>query len=136
MGTGDDLFVLDMGKPIRIVDLAEDVIKLSGYRLDEIPIVFTGRRPGEKLIEVLWEPDAQIEATAHPEVLRVNERAEAVDVELLLADFARAGRNRTAIEAALAHWVETYAPPRDIRDREPGRSPLMPGRGSTMSPRH
>ena len=127
MGTGDDLFVLDMGEPIRIVDLAEDVIKLSGFSLDEIPIVYTGMRPGEKLTEALWEPEARIEPTEHPEVLRVNESAAPVDIELLLADFARAGRNREAIEAALAHWVETYAPPQAPPDRVPGQSPIVPG---------
>ena len=52
MGKGGEVFVLDMGEPIKIVDLARDMIKLSGYKPDEdIPIVFTGIRPGEKLFE-------------------------------------------------------------------------------------
>jgi FlaA1/EpsC-like NDP-sugar epimerase len=117
MGTGDDLFVLDMGEPVRIVDLAEDVIKLSGYSIEEIPIVYTGMRPGEKLTESLWERDARVRPTAHPEILRVEERPGASDIELLLADLQQAVQSRPAIEAALAHWVETYAPPLEPRQR-------------------
>lgn len=56
IGTSGELYVLDMGTPVRIVDLAEDMIRLCGYEPDvEIPIVFTGMRPGEKLHEELIE---------------------------------------------------------------------------------
>lgn len=52
MGKGGEVFVLDMGKPVKIVDLAREMIKLSGFQPDkDIPIVFTGIRPGEKLFE-------------------------------------------------------------------------------------
>ena len=73
MGNGGELFVLNMGEPVRIVDLAEDLIKLSGYAATDIPIVFTGIRTGEKLSEGLWERDAKVESTRHPEILRVTE---------------------------------------------------------------
>jgi FlaA1/EpsC-like NDP-sugar epimerase len=126
LGTSDELFVLEMGEPIRIVDLAEDVIKLCGFSREEIPIVFTGMRPGEKLTEALWETDAVIEPTEHPEILRVRERTTPVEVELMLADLARAGRDRAAIEAALVHWVDSYAPPRPPSDHVPGQSPITP----------
>lgn len=53
MGESGQVFVLDMGEPVRIVDLARDMIRLSGHSLDEIPIVFSGLRPGEKLYEEL-----------------------------------------------------------------------------------
>src|SRR5262249_45562678 len=73
MGRGGELFVLKMGQPLRIVQLAEDLIRLSGLTVEEIPIVYTGLRPGEKLEERLWEEGAVIEDTPHPEVLRVRE---------------------------------------------------------------
>jgi FlaA1/EpsC-like NDP-sugar epimerase len=124
MGTGGEVFVLDMGEPIRIVDLARDVIKLSGCSLDEIPIVYTGIRPGEKLTEVLWEPDAVVRPTGHPEILRVEERPGASDIDRLLADFARAGSKRTAIEDALRRWVDTYTPLPRLPAAQPAETAL------------
>jgi FlaA1/EpsC-like NDP-sugar epimerase len=70
-GTGGELFVLDMGEPVRIVDLARDLIKLSGLAEEDIPIMFTGVRPGEKLHEALFDPGMKTRSTAHPEVLEV-----------------------------------------------------------------
>jgi FlaA1/EpsC-like NDP-sugar epimerase len=119
MGTGGELLVLNMGDPVPILDLAQDVIKLSGCSLDEIPIVYTGIRPGEKLTEALWEADAHIEQTAHPEILRVEERAAPISVDRMLSDLAHAAsqEDRAIIEATLAQWVETFAPPPDARAR-------------------
>ncbi len=68
MGKGGEIFVLDMGKPVRIVDLARDLVRLSGLDPDEIQIVFTGLRPGEKLYEELYFDDEERLPTPHEKV--------------------------------------------------------------------
>ena len=111
---GGELFVLNMGHPVPIVQLAEDLVRLSGLSAAEIPVVFTGLRPGEKLEERLWEPDAIVRPTAHPEVLHVDEQ-DPVDVAglrqalPLLTAAARSGE-RMRVEAALAQLIPSYVP--------------------------
>lgn len=68
MGNGAEIFVMDMGEPVRIVDLARDMIKLSGLQEDEIRILYTGLRPGEKLYEELLADDEQTLPTPHPKL--------------------------------------------------------------------
>ncbi len=69
IGNGGEIFVLDMGEPIRIVDLAEQLINLSGLTpYDDIDIIFTGLRPGEKLFEELLIEGEGIMPTAHPKI--------------------------------------------------------------------
>ena len=64
IGRGGEVFVLDMGKPIKIVDLAKEMIRLSGYEPDQdIPIVFVGPRPGEKFFEDILTAEEGTEAT-------------------------------------------------------------------------
>ena len=68
-GQGGQIFLLDMGEPIKIVDLARQMITLSGFRPDEdIDIAFTGVRPGEKLFEELRTEGENIEPTTHPKI--------------------------------------------------------------------
>ena len=71
MGTGGDLFVLDMGTPVRIVDLAKDMVRLSGLPEDAIEIVVSGIRPGEKLHEELAHKSEDITPTAHPKIMSI-----------------------------------------------------------------
>jgi FlaA1/EpsC-like NDP-sugar epimerase len=72
MGNGGEVFLLNMGQQVRILDLAEDLIRLSGLEPGrDIEIVFTGIRPGEKLSEDLWEQGTEYQKTAHPDIFRV-----------------------------------------------------------------
>jgi FlaA1/EpsC-like NDP-sugar epimerase len=70
MGEGGEIFILDMGKPVRIVDMARDLIRLHGFEPDQdIPIQFIGLRPGEKLREELITQGEGIVTTAHEKIL-------------------------------------------------------------------
>ncbi len=69
MGEGGEIFILDMGQPVRILDLAVDMIRISGLRpYEDIDVVFTGVRPGEKLFEELETVGENIAKTRHPKV--------------------------------------------------------------------
>ena len=83
MGRGGDVFVLNMGEQIRIYDLAQDLIRLSGLEPGkDIEIIFTGIRPGEKLSEALWDEGADYVPTNHPDVLRLNENELSTSIDL------------------------------------------------------
>ena len=71
------------------------------------------------MTETLWESDADVRQTSHPDVLQVHERDQPIDVEQLRTEMARAAteRDRHEIEAVLARWVETFAPPPDAGER-------------------
>jgi FlaA1/EpsC-like NDP-sugar epimerase len=69
LGDSGNIFMLDMGEPIKIVDLARDLIRLSNHTEDEIPIVFTGMRPGEKLFEEIRLKGEDIRETVHPQIV-------------------------------------------------------------------
>jgi FlaA1/EpsC-like NDP-sugar epimerase len=74
MGEQGEVFVLDMGEPVRVVDLAADLIRLSGLEVNrDIEIKYTGLRPGEKLYEELFFSNDTAEATSHPKILRARE---------------------------------------------------------------
>ena len=75
MGEGGEIFVLDMGESVKIVDLARDMIALSGLDHDDIEISFTGLRPGEKLYEELYFDDERRVPTRHPKVFCALHRA-------------------------------------------------------------
>lgn len=72
MGQGGEIFVLRMGEQVKILQLADDLIRLSGLEPEkDIEIVFTGIRPGDKLSEELWGQWAQIEATSHEDIVQL-----------------------------------------------------------------
>ncbi|HSI37489.1 MAG TPA: nucleoside-diphosphate sugar epimerase/dehydratase [Methylotenera sp.] len=112
MGKGGDIFVLDMGEPVKIATLAADMIRLSGLQLDDIKIEYVGLRPGEKLYEELLADDEHTMPTPH-EKLRIAV-ARSVDkawVKKLLKwiDSVQGG-NEGQIKNELKFWVEEYSP--------------------------
>ena len=68
LAKGGEIFVLDMGEPVKIVDLAKNLIKLSGNSIDEIGVEFTGMRPGEKLFEELLKDDEVHDQQVYPKI--------------------------------------------------------------------
>lgn len=84
LGDDGDIFVLEMGKPVRILDVAREFVRLHGHEPDrDVAIVFTGLRPGEKLVEKLHYPEERLVPTAHPRLMRTRSRPEP-DAEALL----------------------------------------------------
>jgi FlaA1/EpsC-like NDP-sugar epimerase len=111
MGLGGEIFVMDMGEPIKIVDLARDMIRLSELSESEIRIVYTGLRPGEKLFEELLADDEHTRPTPHPK-LRIA-KAREVDPDWVpgLLEWLRAGERIPGdpeVRRDLKRWVPEY----------------------------
>lgn len=110
MGSGGEIFVLDMGEPVRIVDLARDMIKLSGLQEDEIAIEFSGLRPGEKLYEELLADDEHTLPTPHEKLRIASARAvDAAWVDALLQWVSTTlAKDEALVKQELKLWVEEY----------------------------
>lgn len=112
MGRGGEIFILDMGKPVRIVDLARDLIRLYGFQEEQIRIAFTGLRPGEKLYEELLADDETTTRTPHPK-LRIAQAREVAD-HLLDELLPWLMQHRVPLDAEvrrdLRRWVPEYQP--------------------------
>lgn len=112
MGKGGEIFVLDMGEPVKIANLAADMIRLSGLQPDEIKIEFVGLRPGEKLYEELLADDEHTMPTPH-EKLRIAQARKADDawVQRLLKWIEGShSKHENHIKSELSVWVEEYSP--------------------------
>jgi FlaA1/EpsC-like NDP-sugar epimerase len=120
MGTGGEVFFLNMGQPVRIMDLAEDLIRLSGLEPGrDIEIAFTGIRPGEKLIEELTDDSMSFSPTAHPEIVRV-ESDEAVEGAQLVATLDELSRLAEQNEPdTLLRVLEDVIPGAAVRSTPP-----------------
>ncbi|HEY9722642.1 MAG TPA: UDP-N-acetylglucosamine 4,6-dehydratase family protein, partial [Oscillatoriaceae cyanobacterium] len=116
LGQGGEVFVLDMGDPVRIVDLARDLIRLSGYEPDtDIEIKFTGLRPGEKLFEELLTAEEGTAATTHKKIFIAKPEAIArdrLDLGLTRLQAAAMTGDELAIRRGLKELVVTYNEPR------------------------
>jgi len=114
LGKGGEIFVLDMGEPVKIQDLASDLIRLSGFEPgQDIEIVCTGLRPGEKLCEELFRAQEQPQRTHHPRILVAH--TDCSDEEKLQRDLAELEsllqtRQAAKIKAKLKEIVPEYEP--------------------------
>lgn len=112
MGQGGEIFLLDMGQPVRIADLARDLIRLYGFSEEQIKIVFTGLRPGEKLYEELLADEETTIRTPHPK-LRIA-KAREVQANLLDALLPWLMQHRVPsddeVRQDLRRWVPEYRP--------------------------
>src|SRR6476620_6039494 len=112
-GKGGEILTLDMGEPVRIVDLARDMIRLYGADPDHVAIVFTGLRPGEKLYEELLASEEATKPTTHPKLHIAQARAANRDAVRQLVAWCE--RDRVAddgeVRARMKAWIPEYAPP-------------------------
>ena len=126
MGEGGEIFVLDMGEPVRIADLAEQMIRLSGLEPGEdIEIVYTGLRPGEKLYEELFHASESLQKTTHPKIMlsasRETDWAQ-VQKQLKQLRVACAERKLEQLKSILQEMVPEYAPGAGMETPRPGVS--------------
>lgn len=115
IGCGGEIFMLNMGQPIKIVDLAKDLIRLSGYEVGkDIDIQFTGLRPGEKLFEELFISGEEYEPTQHEKLLRVRNASRIIpeNLDLIVEALCTAAQRNdpSLIICLLKRLVSEYAP--------------------------
>ncbi|MEO7086125.1 MAG: nucleoside-diphosphate sugar epimerase/dehydratase [Gemmatimonadaceae bacterium] len=98
LGRGGEVFVLDMGEPVKIADLAEDLIRLSGLEVgNDIEISFTGTRPGEKLYEELFFGPDDATPTSHAKILRARDGRSSIDLDSSIDRLVAAARRREPV---------------------------------------
>jgi FlaA1/EpsC-like NDP-sugar epimerase len=112
MGQGGEIFILDMGKPVRIADLARDLIRLYGFTEEQIRVVFTGLRPGEKLYEELLSDDETTTRTPHPKlrIARAREVPDSLLDDLLVWLMQHRVPSDDEVRRDLRRWVPEYQP--------------------------
>ena len=116
IGTGGEVFILDMGEPIRILDIATELIRLSGFEPDlDIPISFIGARPGEKKVEELTLDSERIARTSHDKIMVVNpsitnEEVQHVNQRVMAGELGGYEFDKNEIRKRLAALVPEYEP--------------------------
>jgi FlaA1/EpsC-like NDP-sugar epimerase len=139
LGNAGQIFTLDMGDAVRVADLARDLIRLSNHTEDEIPIVFTGLRPGEKLFEEIRLQGESVRPTVHPQIVITEApQPDAVKVEQWMRSAARIRTMEQAV-TALQELIpefereDTVPSAKRPRDFKSGELKLMPLRGTATS---
>lgn len=125
LGRDGEVFMLDMGEPVKIVDLARDLIHLSNQTEEDIPIVFTGLRPGEKLFEEVRLHDESARPTIHPQiVVTLATQPDRAEVEKWCVSMRAACESGTDAISLLSELIPEYAPP--ARTAQALGGPTMP----------
>ena len=116
MEKGGETFVLNMGEPVRILDLAEDLIRLSGLEPHrDIEIAYTGIRPGEKLTEELWDEGTPLVPTLHPDISRLEDSASSLSRNLPQTIEALLRLSRSNATDAMITMLDELIPNATIR---------------------
>jgi FlaA1/EpsC-like NDP-sugar epimerase len=127
MGRGGEIFVLEMGKQIRIVDLARDLVRLSGLPQDAIEITYVGSRPGEKLHEELYFDEEETLTTSHPKVRAAYHRPYSVaDVLDAIRELKKTLQHGdAAVREKLKDIVPEYTPSAGLLERSASSTRLL-----------
>ena len=116
LGKGGEVFILDMGKTIKIIDLAQDLIRLSGFEPDvDIPVKITGTRPGEKKIEELSLPSENLVNTKHNKIFVLNNNLKKDTIDNIIINIINnkddlLTENSTRVKSVLSSILEDYEP--------------------------
>lgn len=117
MENGGEIFVLNMGEPVRILDLAEDLIRLSGLEPQrDIEISYTGIRPGEKLTEELWDEGTPLVKTLHPDIFHLENNASSPSLNLIQAIDALSALCHSADADEIVKLLDELIPGSSIRE--------------------
>ena len=114
LGKREDVFILDMGEPVKIVDLAKDLVRLSGLSEENIEIIYTGTRPGEKLYEELFVEGEVYGKTLHDKIFLASKASSNIppnlNEEIGLLELAAENNDRAEIIAILQRLIPEYQP--------------------------
>jgi FlaA1/EpsC-like NDP-sugar epimerase len=118
MGEGKEVFVLDMGKPIKILDLAREMIRLSGLEPDkDVPIVFSGTRPGEKLFEEILTAGEGVNATKQKKIFtaKISSDMSIDSFENILNEIKKVveEKNKERLNEYLKEIIPSFSPLKD-----------------------
>ena len=120
MGSGGEVFVLNMGQQVRILDLAEDLIRLSGLEPGrDIEIIYTGIRPGEKLSEELWDDGSMLQRTIHPDIMNLDCKDELCSTDLSKAVDELMHLAQEGETTAVARLLDELIPGSAVRSTPP-----------------